>query len=387
MAKKKQKKWTKFHHRVVWALLASVFRLFFRLRYRLKIKREKTRKEPCLILANHYTTMDPFMVGAAFNRPVYFIASDDLFSIPVLSPIIKWLVNPIPKTKSKSDLSTIKNTLKVLNEGYSVAVFPEGNRSLSGGLWHIDESIAKLIKLAKVPVLFYHIEGGYGTDPRWGKKLRKGKMTAGVTKVLSAEDIKALTPDEIYAKVLENLYSTDYLSGVKFKSKHRAEYLERALYYCPNCKSFCTLHSDKTHLTCKNCGFSAEYNEDLTFSVKEGESPFTVVKDWFDYQRIALKGRVSEVVFTDDAKTRIIDGHKRKKLIPCSITADKSGVTVSSNSTKTTFDYKDLYGVTVLGKRKINYYISDGTVLQIKGDDRFNAIKYLDLYKLTKQGG
>ena len=384
MAKTKQKKWTKFHHKVVWFTLSPVFRLYFKLRYRLTVKREKPINEPCLILGNHYTTMDPFMLGLSFKKPVYFVASDDLFSIPVLSPIIKWLVNPIPKTKSKSDLSTIKNTLKVLKEGYSVALFPEGNRSLSGGIWGIDEAIAKLIKLAKVPVLFYHIEGGYGTDPRWGKKLRKGKMTASVTGKMTAEEVKSLSPEEVYAKVCENIYSNDYLSGVKFKSKTRAEYLERALYYCPNCKSFCTLRSEKTNLTCDNCDFTAEYNEDLTFTAKTGDLPFTAVKDWFDFQQTVLKERFDETVFTDVAKTRIIDGHKRKKLIDCTLTANKNSVTVSSNLTTNTFNYEDLYGVTVLGKRKINYYLPDGTALQIKGDDRFNAIKYLNLYEFYK---
>ena len=43
------------------------------------------------------------------------------------------------------------------------------------------------------------------------------------------------------------------------------------------------------------------------------------------------------------------------------------------------FYFEDLLGVSVLGKNKLNVYYKD-EVYQIKGDKRFNAVKYLNFY-------
>jgi 1-acyl-sn-glycerol-3-phosphate acyltransferase len=129
--------------------------------------------------------MDPFFLALSFKFPVYYFASDDIFNIPVASPIIRYLVAPIPKSKSVADLQSVRDGLQILREGGCVGVFPEGNRTLSGKLWPIEKGIAKFVKLSKVPLILYNIKGGYGSDPRWGTKVRRGKMTGEVVRVVS----------------------------------------------------------------------------------------------------------------------------------------------------------------------------------------------------------
>ncbi|MBE5754895.1 MAG: 1-acyl-sn-glycerol-3-phosphate acyltransferase [Clostridiales bacterium] len=388
---RKNKKWTKTRHRVICKLLKPIFKLYFRLRYNLKVDNyEKNVPQGALIMCNHLTTLDPFMLASSFSRPIYFIASDDLFTIPIISSIIKWLVAPIPKSKSKSDLLTIKNTLKVLREGGTVAVFPEGNRTLSGGTWEIDISTAKLAKMAKVPLVLYNLKGGYGADPRWGRGVRRGKITCGVVKVLSAQQIEKMTVEELYAIILEKVVSNDYDLGIKFKSRVRAEYLERALYYCPKCKSFNTLYSKKEKLLCKNCDLSVEYTEDLKLKPINGQVLGGTVKEWFDAQRVLLKeyaAMYQEDLFADKKlKARIIYDKKRHDLGRAEIIASNYGVKIRlKNGELFDLKFEDLYGVTILGKRKINFYLPDGKTLQLKGSKRFNSVKYLHLYEFITE--
>ena len=146
------------------------------------------------------------------------------------------------------------------------------------------------------------------------------------------------------------------------------------------------MYSDKEFITCKNCDFKAEYATNLTFKPITGELPYDCVKAWFDDQSKKLDEVKDSITLSDEkVQMRMIDGHKRDKLVECDITADKNALSVIIDGVKTDYPYSDLYGVTVLGKKKINYYLSNGLVLQIKGFDRFNSIKYLDLYELYKK--
>ena len=389
---KKVAKWTKKRHAFLFKLLSPVFRWHFKTKYNLKaLPCEDVVPKPALIMANHLTTMDPFMMACSFKRPIYYITSDDLFTIPVISPLIRFLVAPIPKAKSKSDLNTVRYTLKVLKEGGTVAVFPEGNRSLSGGNWNIDISTAKLVKMCKVPLVLYNIKGGYGSEPRWGGGVRKGEMTCGVVKVISTEQLEKMSVEEIYSVIVENLVTNDWASGVKFKSKHRAEFLERALYYCPKCKSFNSLYSEKAQLHCKKCDFVTEYTEDLHFKKINFEPCGDTVKEWYEKQEVALSNFVEEkkgALFSDlKVEARLVYDGKRHKLGNAKIVAEKDKLTVYLKKKEDmVVDFSTLYGVTVVGKRKINFYLPNDKTLQIKGSKRFNAIKYLHLYEIMKKG-
>ena len=62
-------------------------------------------------------------------------------------------------------------------------------------------------------------------------------MTGGVVKVISAEEIERMPVEELHQEIVNALNTDDSKLDINFKSKKRAEYLERALYYCPNCGS------------------------------------------------------------------------------------------------------------------------------------------------------
>lgn len=386
--KQKTKKWVLKRHAIVCNLLRPIFKLYFKLKYKLTVSNdEKKISSPALIMSNHSTTMDPFMLGCSFLRPIYYISSDDLFTIPVASRLIRWLVNPIPKSKSKSDFGTIRTTLKVLKEGGTVAIFPEGNRTLFGNNWGIDISTAKFVKICKVPLVLYKINGGYGADPRWGNKIRKGEMTAGVVKVISEKEIEDLTPEQILSEIKSTLTTTDLYEGTKFKYRRRAEFLERALYYCENCGSFNSLETHKDRIYCKNCDFKAEYLEDLKLLPISGNLTAKDTAEYYTKQKEALRNIVKTnndcVLFSDtNLKARLIQDKKRHKLGKVDTFGQANGVRVVFKREEKFYFFNNLYGATILGKRKINFYLDGDKTLQIKGSKRFNAIKYLHLFEL-----
>ena len=86
MAKKKNKSWIKFRHRVVRNIAYCILKPYVSIVYKIKIEKLKgQQKRPYLILLNHQTPFDQFFVGMAFRDPIYYLATEDIFSLGLLS--------------------------------------------------------------------------------------------------------------------------------------------------------------------------------------------------------------------------------------------------------------------------------------------------------------
>ena len=79
--KNKKKKWLKTRHKVVTALLRYPLGAYCKWKYHITVEKFKEQGDrPYLVIMNHQTGFDQFFVGICFNRPVYYIASEDIFS-------------------------------------------------------------------------------------------------------------------------------------------------------------------------------------------------------------------------------------------------------------------------------------------------------------------
>lgn len=91
-----------------------------------------------IVYGNHQSIMDIFCLNLAFgSRKIVFMAKNSLFKIPIVKNIVK-AYGAFPVDRSRADLSAIKNALRVLKEGKTLGIFPEGTRISSQ-----DESDAK----------------------------------------------------------------------------------------------------------------------------------------------------------------------------------------------------------------------------------------------------
>ena len=384
MGQKKKTTWTKRRHARVFAFLRPIMRLYFKLRYNYKAQPSGLPKGAYLIISNHQTTMDPFLLSLSFKFPVYFLASDDLFNLKI-SPLIKYLVAPIPKSKSLRDVAAMRNVLSVIREGGAVGIFPEGNRTISGGQWEMTDAIAKLAKFLKVPLVIYNIRGGYGTDPRWGHAIRKGRSSGGVTRVLSVEELGALSNEQLFDLIKNELDVIDADSGVSFRSRKRAEYIERALYMCPVCHSVSGIVSHKHKLKCNGCGTEAVYTQKL--SISPAVEGFERIREWYEWEReeivkaVADGMRISDdgILFRESIKFK-----KKKKLDGDRVSIDKDKLVIYSKTHERVFPLSEITALTMVGKKKFNFY-HEGKILQVKGDKRFCAIKYVHIFDGLRQ--
>ena len=381
MKRKTKHIWVKKRHAAVFGFLRFAMAGFVRLKYRYRAVKAPLKRGPCIILHNHQTNMDPFFVSKAFSFPVYFVALDDIFNCKA-APLIRYLAAPIPKTKGLSDLAAVKNILRVLKEGGTVGISPEGNCTVGGRLWeNIPDAVAKLIKTAKVPVVLFTLRGGYGTFPRWGASVRRGtKYTGQAERVLWPEDYKDMSVEELYRLICRTLDVTDADTGERYKSPRRAEYIERALYLCPVCGHIGTIRSEKTHFFCTHCNASAEYTEQLTIEPPVGG--FRKIYEWYDWERGALPARLEAGAVLSDGDIGFFESVPNKRKVPLdghAVSMDKDAITVTGDGTHV-FPLAEVGAVTAVGKKKLNFYFG-GKILQIKGNPRFCAVKYVHAFE------
>ena len=257
--KKKKQPWMKKRHAVITAVAKVVARPFIVRKYNVKIEKFKEQgNRQYLILMNHQTAFDQFFVGMAFKGPVYYVASEDLFSKGWVSSLIKFLVEPIPIKKQTTDVRAVMNCIRVAREGGSICIAPEGNRTYSGRTEYMSPAIIPLAKKMGMPILLYRLEGGYGVLPRWGDVVRRGKMRCYVSRVIMPEEYKAMTDEELYEVVKEGLYVNEACVDGEYRHRKTAEYLERLLYVCPHC-GLSTFESHGDTVTCTACGRKARY--------------------------------------------------------------------------------------------------------------------------------
>ncbi|MBQ8292473.1 MAG: 1-acyl-sn-glycerol-3-phosphate acyltransferase [Bacilli bacterium] len=374
--------WIKNRHKFVFKFLKGPFVLFFKLKYNFKAVKYKLEKKPYLILSNHLTTLDPFMVAASFSRPIYYMANADLFSNR-FGKIIEFLVKPIPKNKNVKELGPIKDCLRIVKEGGTIGVFPEGNRSYSGELCYISDAIAKLVKLLKIDVVLYNIHGGYGIDPRWGYKARRGRSYGCVKRILTKEEIATLSTEELFAIIKEELTVPQVPSTIKYKNRNNALGLERVLYLCPVCGKVQTIETHKNNIKCTSCGLDVKYNEYLEFESNNEAFKFKYVKDWYNHQVDYIKNfdiSTEGVIFEDNITLyRVPNGVRPIAIMSGKIQMDNLGFSFVNEEQKMRFEIKDISDITVLGRHKLNFFM-DKEIYQIKGDKTLNVLKYMHMY-------
>lgn len=378
----KRKKWILPRHKRWTKFIYTFIKPYIKINYGFIPEPFDHGERQYFIISNHQTPLDMFFCGLSFNKPLYTISSEDLFSNGFFSKVIVHSTAPIPIKKNVTDIGAVMNTLRVAKEGGSIVLFPEGNRTYSGKTEYIKPSVIGLIRMLKLPLAIYRIEGGYGVIPRWADKTRKGEMRAYVSKVIEYEEIKALSDDELFALVKSELYVNDAVDDKPYYSKKNAEYLERVLYVCPEC-GLSEFESKGSVVKCKKCGLTARYTEYKTFEPVKGQMPFKYVNDWYEYQNGFVNGLdltqyCSSPIYCDSVNIYNEILYKNKQLLYKNAKIMLYGDKITFNE-EIQLPFDKISAVTVLGRNKLDIYFND-KVYQIKGDKSFNAVKYVNIY-------
>jgi 1-acyl-sn-glycerol-3-phosphate acyltransferase len=117
-----------------------------------------------LLVSNHLSYLDVFVLGIPLPRPLNYVARSSLF-VPGLAFLIR-SVGGFAIQREGMGAQGLKETLARLRSGGIVTLFPEGTRSRDGELGPLKPGIAVLASRARVPILPAGVAGTFEAWPR-----------------------------------------------------------------------------------------------------------------------------------------------------------------------------------------------------------------------------
>ena len=384
---KKKQPWVRTRHKIITAILRPFLGTYTKWKYGITVEpfREENGRQ-YLVVMNHQTAFDQFFISMAFRQPVYYIASEDLFSMGWLSRLLEWAVAPIPIKKQTTDLKAMRMCMTVAKEGGTIGLAPEGNRTFSGRTGYFNPAIVKMVKMLKLPVAVFRIEGGYGIHPRWSDVIRRGRMHSYVSRVIEPEEYLSLSTDELHELLTRELYVDEANADHEYHHPQLAQYLERAMYVCPHC-GLSEFESSGDVIMCKKCERQIRYLPTTELQGVNCEFPFPFVAQWYEYQenyvnQLDLTPWTDTPLYRDRVKMWEVIPYQNKVLVEEAAELRLYGDRMEVGDKALplyTFRFDQTGTVTVLGKNKINLYIGD-KLYQFWGSERFNALRYVNIF-------
>ena len=335
------------------------------------------KKEPCLILMNHSCFLDLKIASKIFYpKPYGIVCTSDGF---VGKSLLMRLIGCIPTLKFVQDVTLIRDMEYLLKKKKtSVLMFPEAGYSFDGTATTLPRKMGVLLKKLGVPVVTVITQGAFARDPLYnGLQLRKVKVSADVTCLLTAEEIKTKTVAQL-DEILDNAFTFD---GFKWQQENqvsvtesfRADFLNRVLYRCPHCNEEGKMEGKGTTLTCHSCGKIYTLTETGFLEAIDGKPAFTHVPDWFAWQRQQVKEELENGSYQLDVEVdigmlvdhkalymvgtgRLVHNQDGFRLTGCDGQLDYSQGPLTSHCLNADFLWYEIGDVICIGNRDALYY-------------------------------
>jgi 1-acyl-sn-glycerol-3-phosphate acyltransferase len=114
---------------------------------------------PAIIVSNHISAGDTFVLPAMIRRRLTFPAKVELFQGRGLrGRVLTWFLKnvgqlPMDRAGGRASATGMDGVLAVLNRGQLLGIYPEGTRSPDGRLYKGKTGVARLVLQAGVPVI------------------------------------------------------------------------------------------------------------------------------------------------------------------------------------------------------------------------------------------
>jgi len=206
-----------FQYFVIYFISYPFFKLFFKVEIN---GRENVPYDGAYIVAsNHSSYFDPFIVCLATKRSVAFMAKEELFHVPVLSPIIQEL-GAFAVNREKLEISTIKSAKDILSKTkWLLGIFPEGTRVRVKQVGKINTGFGYLAKATKTKILPVGINFRRPHCPFFGK------LVVRIGALIEVSD----NPEELLDKWGQSIseltgfeYNKEYSTSIESKSETKS---------------------------------------------------------------------------------------------------------------------------------------------------------------------
>jgi 1-acyl-sn-glycerol-3-phosphate acyltransferase len=136
------------------------------------------RSGPAIIVSNHRSFLDPFIVGLTARRPVYYVAKQELFR----NRLFAWFISSLgafPVRRGEADADMVETAKAILARGEPVLIFPEGTRIRPGALGKPKRGVGRLALETGAPVVPIAIKGTEAIRRGWRIRPHRIRVRVG----------------------------------------------------------------------------------------------------------------------------------------------------------------------------------------------------------------
>ncbi|MGN6716415.1 MAG: acyl-[ACP]--phospholipid O-acyltransferase [Candidatus Binatia bacterium] len=119
---------------------------------------------PALLISNHVSFVDAFMIGASLPRFVRFMLHRDYYDFKGMSGFFRMMhAIPISETNPRDIVRAIREARRELQQGHIVCIFAEGAITRTGHLLSIKRGFEKIVQGTNVPIIPVHLDQLWGS--------------------------------------------------------------------------------------------------------------------------------------------------------------------------------------------------------------------------------
>lgn len=187
-----------------------IFKFLFRVIFSVRVRGKSSipADGPFVMTPNHVSYLDPFYILCALPpgliMKTYFVGFGSIFN----HPLVSWAVRfhrLIPIDANLDLAQALKVCRYVLGQGKILVYFPEGQRSIDGGIKEFRKGIGILLKESQGRVVPVYLEGAYKAWPRTRAFPLPAEVTVKVGKPVFVNEFGSFHGKDEYTEIANSL--------------------------------------------------------------------------------------------------------------------------------------------------------------------------------------
>jgi 1-acyl-sn-glycerol-3-phosphate acyltransferase len=157
--------------------------------------------EPLVVIANHQSWFDVFVLAGLLPAHVRFVAKEELGRIPIFGPAWRACGHiSLDRSDRKRALESLDRAArKVREDKLALVLFPEGTRSPDGRLWAFKKGAFVLAIKTEVPIVPLGMAGSRAVMPKGSFRVRPGEIRIRVGEPIRVEGMRLEDRDRLLA--------------------------------------------------------------------------------------------------------------------------------------------------------------------------------------------
>lgn len=173
---------------------------------RVKGKHRLMQSRAYVLMPNHQSILDVFILGAVIYRYMTGLGAAYMFNLPMWGTILRrWGIIPLPRKNLQEAIRSIDRAREKLEEGIPVMVFPEGTRTVNGRIGEFKKGPFHLSLGSRADIIPMLIQGAFKIKPVMDWRLHPGVVRVEIGEVIPYEEYRGMSVEELRDHVRDRL--------------------------------------------------------------------------------------------------------------------------------------------------------------------------------------